>query len=262
MSAAFDSSLVARREFLASLAGGTLAMMGCGNGSEQLLLEAGGGDARLTARPGIPATTTPAGIYQITPSNPNDGVLIVPSQLSATPTPLIVALHGAGQGSGWTQSLLQSYAQSRGFLLLAPGARGLTWDVISYKYSYDVTFINSALAWTFSQCRVDPTRIILLGFSDGASYALGLAEANGDFFTRVIAASPGFVPHSDSPIVGKSQYYVSHGKQDAILNIDGASRKIVPALRKQGYDVTYVEFDGGHELPATVLNTELDWALR
>ena len=42
----------------------------------------------------------------------------------------------------------------------------------------------------------------------------------------------------------------------------GCSRAITSTLRNRGYDVTLAEFDGGHELPATVVNQSLDWALR
>ncbi len=252
-----------RRQFVGSFAAASFALLGCGNGGESLFYEAGGGSARLTARPGNPSTNVAAGTYQITPTNLNDGVLIVPSGIAAgSPIPLVVALHGAGQGSVFSRNLLAAQAQARGFALLAPGARGLTWDVMTYKYSYDVTFIDTTLAWVFSKLRVDTARIILQGFSDGASYALGLSLANGDLFTRAVVNSPGFIPSSDSPAVGKPTYFFSHGKSDSILNIDGASRTIVPAMRKQNYDVTFVEFDGGHEIPPAILSQSLDWALR
>ena len=35
-----------------------------------------------------------------------------------------------------------------------------------------------------------------------------------------------------------------------MLNIDRASRSFVPKLEKDGYAVTYREFDGGHAVPA------------
>jgi phospholipase/carboxylesterase len=241
----------------------TLAALGCGDGGPGIFAQSGGGNARLNARPGTPATVSPAGTYAITASNPNDGVLVIPTGVSPSASlPLIVALHGAGMGSGSARALLETQAQTRGFALLAPGARGLTWDVFSYKFSYDVTFIDATLAWVFAQCRIDPARVTVQGFSDGASYALGLGLANGDLFSRVVANSPGLVPRSDTPPTGKPQFWFSHGKQDPILQIDGASRSIVPALRKNGYDVTFVEFDGGHEVPPAILQQSLDWALR
>jgi predicted esterase len=248
-----------RRTFLALLATGAVGALACGE-NDPLLQNPGGGDARLTSRPGTPATSSAPGSYLITASNENDGTLFIPDSATSAPMPLVVALHGAGQGATWGRTLLEPYARSRGFLLLSPGARGLTWDVFSSRFSYDVTFINSALAWTFAQRAVDASRITLLGFSDGATYALGLGAANGDLFSRIVACSPGFVARSSSPAVGKPKFFLSHGRQDQVLPIDGASRAIVPALRGQGYDVTYEEFDGGHGIPAAVLAKALDWA--
>ncbi len=80
----------------------------------------------------------------------------------------------------------------------------------------------------FQQVFVDPNRISVGGFSDGASYALALGLANGDLFSRVIAFSPGFVP--PVPRSGKPRVFVSHGDADAVLPIDRTSRRLVPAL--------------------------------
>jgi predicted esterase len=35
----------------------------------------------------------------------------------------------------------------------------------------------------------------------------------------------------------------------------------VPALRDAGLDVTYMEFDGGHEVPPAIAAAGLDWFL-
>ena len=68
---------------------------------------------------------------------------------------------------------------------------------------------------------------------------------NGDLFPRVVAFSPGFVVEGTAH--GKPRLFISHGTADPILPIDRCSRVIVPALRARGYDVTFREFDGGHE---------------
>jgi phospholipase/carboxylesterase len=104
---------------------------------------------------------------------------------------------------------------------------------------------------------VDPARLAIGGFSDGASYALSLGLANGDLFPRVVAGSPGFVvsatPH------GRPRFFISHGTSDQILPIDQCSRRIVPRLKSMGYDVTFREFVGRHELPPAIANEALRW---
>lgn len=236
-------------------------MIGCGSpiGSDD---GTGGGSAHLAARPGTPTATIAPGTWPITPTLPNDGALVVPSSYDgSTAVPLVLALHGAGGSPQGPITLLQPFAEARGFLVLAVGARGVTWDVMTYKYSYDVTFIDSALAWAFERCAVDAARVTVEGFSDGATYALGLALANGDLFSHAIAFSPGYIARSDSPPVGKPRFFDSHGRQDPVLTIDNASRRIVPTLRKRGYDVTYVEFDGGHTVPQDIATQAIDWML-
>ena len=189
-------------------------------------------------------------------------MLLVPSSYTPTrPAPLVLALHGAGGGPSSQVNLLGGLAQSRGFLLLAVGARGLTWDVLTSRFSYDVTFIDGALKWALERAAVDPARSAVAGFSDGATYALGLGLANGDLFSHIVAFSPGFIPRSDSAAVGKPRVFDSHGTQDTVLGIDNASRKIVPALRERGHEVTYVEFQGGHTVPSEVAAQAVQWFL-
>jgi phospholipase/carboxylesterase len=252
-------ALHSRRDFLAVV--GAAAAGACVNWRSPEEPK-GGGSPRLTARVSAPTQSVTPGTYQITATNPNDGFLVVPSSYVATrPMPLLVSFHGAGEGAESIRVALSPYAESRGFLLLAIGARGMTWDVFTYKYSYDIAFIDSALAWAFARCNVDAARVAVNGFSDGASYALGVGLGNGDLFSRVIAWSPGFVPNSDAATVGKPRFFISHGTQDGVLRIDGASRVIVPDLKGRGYDVTYVEFDGGHTAPASVVGQSFDWMM-
>jgi predicted esterase len=53
--------------------------------------------------------------------------------------------------------------------------------------------------------------------------------------------------------------FVSHGVSDRVLPIGACSRRIVPELRSSGYDVRYVEFPGGHTIPAAVARGALEW---
>ncbi|MEJ2187763.1 MAG: hypothetical protein P8Z36_17880, partial [Gemmatimonadota bacterium] len=118
-----------------------------------------------------------------------------------------------------------------------PDSRGATWDRARGDFGADVGFLDAALAQTFRQCRVDPSRVALGGFSDGASYALSLGVGNGDLFTHLAAFSPGFV-NSGEELVGKPVIFVSHGAQDPVLDVRGSRDQIVPLLQDAGYDVT------------------------
>jgi phospholipase/carboxylesterase len=83
---------------------------------------------------------------------------------------------------------------------------------------------------------------------------------NGDYFHKIIAFSPGFVV--DGEMHGKPRIFISHGTEDPILPVDRCSRRIVPILKQSGYDVTFCEFNGGHEITPAVGKEGLEWAAK
>jgi phospholipase/carboxylesterase len=174
-----------------------------------------------------------------------------------TPLPLVVMLHGAGGSAQGALRPLLSLADEVGLILVAPESRGRTWDAIRDDFTADPRFIDRALALAFSKCNVDPKRVIVEGFSDGATYALSLGIANGDLFARAIGFSPGFVIPAAPR--GKPKIFISHGRGDQVLPIESCSRRIVPALRQSGYDVDYTEFDGGHLVPPDIARKASAW---
>ena len=159
-----------------------------------------------------------------------DGVLVVPEHEG--PMPLILMLHGAGGTGRRAVRLLGPMAAELGCAVLAPDSRGATWDAVTGAFGPDVRFLERALA-------------------DAATYALALGRANGDRFSHLLAFSPGFLIPARR--VGSPRIFVSHGRQDDVLPIASCSRVMVPRLRRDGYEVRYREFDGGHEAPPTVM---------
>lgn len=111
------------------------------------------------------------------------------------PAPLVLLLHGAGEDARDGLALLRQQADEAGLILLALGSQGPTWDLVlgRGRYGRDVAAIDEALERTFSSYAVDPGRVAVGGYSDGASYALSLGISNGDLFGHVLAFSPGFV---------------------------------------------------------------------
>lgn len=216
-------------------------------------------ESRLTARPAqgvqVPGER---GLQALGLDGDRDALLYVPAGVPLTaPLPLVVMLHGAGGNAQHALAPLQEAADAHGLLLLAPESRRRTWDVILGGYGPDVAFIDRALTWVFGRYAVDPGRIVLEGFSDGASYALSLGLGNGDLFTHLLAFSPGFM--APAAQVGAPRIFVSHGDGDRVLPIDRCSRVIVPQLRRAGYDATYLEFHGPHTVPQEVVRAALTW---
>ena len=218
-------------------------------------------EGRLRARPAAQRIgEAPVGLRPVGTDAPprGDHLLYVPvSYRAGRPSPLMVLLHGAGSSSRDILPYLREVADAAGLILLVPTSRGYTWDVIVGGYGPDVAAVDRALEEAFCRCAIDPARVAVGGFSDGASYALSLGITNGDLFGHVLAFSPGFVAPAGQE--GSPRIFVSHGTHDAVLPIDRCSRRIVPRLERAGYEVRYREFEGGHTVPPGIGSEAVDW---
>jgi predicted esterase len=189
-------------------------------------------------------------------SRPSAPWLYVPKNVKE-PAPVIVTLHGAGGRGARALEHMRGNADRIGAIVIAPDSAGRTWDVILDDFGPDVQRIDAQLLAVFDAYAIDVRRIAVSGFSDGASYALSLGVANGDLFTHVIAFSPGFLVSRSQ--TGAPKFFVSHGTHDDVLPIDRCSRRLVPMLKRAGYDVEYVEFDGGHTVTGEIADAAMDW---
>ncbi len=205
--------------------------------------------ARLFARPNPITEAGLPGIHQLPIGRKRRALLRVPEGLSnERQAALAVMLHGAGGNADHGLGILSPYAERAGLIVLAPESRKTSWDLISdSRYGPDVKFIDECLKFVFSRYQIDPRRIALGGFSDGASYALSLGLSNGSLFRYLLAFSPGFM--APLALDGNPFVFVSHGTQDQVLPIDSCSRRLVRALRSGGRRVEYYEFDGPHTVP-------------
>ena len=262
---------IGRRDFL-KLAGGAAAAAGiasagllsaaCGEGNADGRTVGGAPEGRLLAKPAPPppadAKAAPPGLRPLGLGTERDGLLYVPpGHGAARPAPLALMLHGAGGDAGGGISPFLGLAEGAGLVLLAPESRGRTWDVLVGGYGPGVGFVDRALERAFDRLSVDEGRVAVAGFSDGASYALSLGLTNGDLFTYVSAFSPGFAEPAGQR--GKPAVFVSHGTRDGVLPIGSTSRRIVPRLKREGYEVRYREFDGPHTVPEDVAREALGW---
>jgi predicted esterase len=169
-------------------------------------------------------------------------------------------LHGAGGDAKGSVASLADLAENFGVVVLAPDSRSSTWDRIESGFGPDVRFIDYALKHTFQMCAIDPLRLAIAGFSDGASYSLTMGLINGDLFSHVIAFSPGFMTPSE--LHGQPRIFISHGALDRVLDIDHCSRRIVNKMRAQGFDVDYREFEDGHSIPDRIAHEAIEWFVR
>jgi phospholipase/carboxylesterase len=234
-----------RRVFLAAL------LTGCARAESAV---------RLRARPAkVAAGSLKPGVTPLHLRPERDALIYVPAS-APDPAPLVLYLHGATGNEQQGIRRLSALADEFGFLLVSPASQEGTWDAMQSGYGPDVRFIDLALSQAFGQRRVNPRKIAVCGFSDGASYALGLGLSNGDLFSVVMAFSPGFIPPGVNEN-GTPRIFISHGTKDQILPIDTCSRRLVPQLQQAGYSVKFQEFDGPHAMPPEIAREAIEWFL-
>jgi phospholipase/carboxylesterase len=253
---------ISRRTFAAGAA--SLGLAGaCASGVEEAVVS----DGKLFARPG--AVTAPAqgrGVFRLD-AWPQPHVFLPANHDVARPAPLMLLLHGGGGGGDRLLRAFEPLAEEHGVVLLAPEADRRTWDVVrSFQYGRepqfgaDVKRVDASLEALFGIAAIDPKRIAIAGMSDGGSYALSLGLRNGGLFSHIMAFSPGGIaPFSEQP---KSRIFISHGRKDGVLAFANTAKGMVEGLKAAGADVTFLAFEGDHELRQQEMRAGVEWFLR
>ncbi|MFL6161092.1 MAG: alpha/beta hydrolase [Jatrophihabitantaceae bacterium] len=222
------------------------------------------GHAQLRSRPGKPSRPALSpGIQELAetplpaqPATAAAALLFVPPSV-APANPLLVYFHGAGGAAATSLPVVSSVAARHGCLVLLPTSTARTWDLIASGWGPDVARLDAALAVVLDHFAV--TRLAFAGFSDGASYALSLGLANGELAQALLAFSPGFAAPPDR--LGRPRIWITHGTEDTVLPIDRCARPVARALAKAGYELSYEEFVGPHEVRPDSVDQAVRWWL-
>jgi phospholipase/carboxylesterase len=235
-----------------------LTLAACSSTTNESVEQADAGRFRIEATPGGRGGNCAPGEHRLDLGGGRFAYLRVnPGGTAAHP--FLLALHGAGSGARGGLYAFRGGWSARGLVLLAPAAEGTTWSALRGTDT-DLVIVERALRRAFARCRIDPARIAVGGFSDGATYALTLGLANGRLFRSVIALSAGGILGDD--FTGNPRVFVAHGTKDNVLPIAQTSDVIVRELRTAGYRVTYVRFAAGHKVLASVSRRSIAWFLR
>lgn len=230
----------------------------------------------ILAAPAAPALAAGPAMTALPPATPiagsdaRSGVLTLaggayaylPKGRTGAPSAVLVALHGAGGQASQTLESFREAADADGIVLLIPQSAKGTWDMIEDlkarlgvelnvqpRYGKDLKAIDAALADLFTRVAVDPARVGIMGFSDGATYALSVGTANPQLFKRIIAFSPG--PAFLSKSAPDQYVFISHGENDKVLPF-ATARGHASKLRVRRIPVEFEKFDGGHEVPKAI----------
>lgn len=176
---------------------------------------------------------------------------ILPPGAAAGPRPLIVVLHGYGGEARTNAEKFRRAAAGSGAILAAPnalrpgpGGRGFSW-----------TFRDEAEWWVLrvvervaAKHRIDPQRVILAGFSQGASAALTVGLAHPDRFAGLLAIAGHYDAHlMPPPPEGGPRVYLLAGARDPAVQ---TFREARVNLEAAGLDVRLRVIAGlGHAYP-------------
>jgi phospholipase/carboxylesterase len=172
-------------------------------------------------------------------------VVYVPTSYTADRTwPVAMLLHGSDDRGITIVNALAAHAEEAGVVLIAPDAARYTWDLALGNVGPDADYIEQLLDWTFDHISVDPARLTLGGFSDGATYTAWLGLLNGDIFPQLLIMS-GCARFPDARR-GTPRILMLHGSADRVFGVNSCVPLLLPSLQLSGYDVEYIQFEGGH----------------
>ncbi len=179
--------------------------------------------------------------------------------------PLITVLHGAGRQDELLCRVYREEAARRDALFLIPRSTYPTWDLLVGQGRPDLDFLERLYVEIYRRVPIDAARQALIGYSDGASYALAVGLSNPRLFSAVMGWAAGFVAidtNAIRPDDPKPRILLEHGTHDTVFPLELVCTPNVELLRSLGYDVELRIDEGGIHWPSPGFQTAaLDWFL-
>lgn len=191
-------------------------------------------------------------------------VLLTPSKIEpGKQYPLFTVLHGAGRQDEMLTKACQGEPDRRDAFFLIPRSVEPTWDLIVGGEAKDIDFLAYAYDLIYRRYPIDPKRQVLIGYSDGASYALSLALSNPGLFDAALCWAAGFVmldPTALAPEAPKPSIYLEYGTHDELFPFERIALPMKENLTRAGYPVEFSVDEGGRHWPSGSFQGEaLDW---
>jgi len=195
------------------------------------------------------------------------------------PFPTVLTLHGRG-ANAFDLLGLAPYLCGGKFLMICPQgpletpigpeAVGYAWYPMSNGGAPDVEAMLSSqkkLQAFLDEClkshRIDPKKLVVIGFSQGGVMAYSLALANPERFAALAVLSS-WLPKELLPrlnvtdAVQSLPTLVQHGTQDPMIEVARA-RSSMEMLRQLRVPLTFREYPMGHEISAKSLAELSAW---
>jgi predicted esterase len=174
----------------------------------------------------------------------------VPETTDDEPKPaLIIALHGTGMTGQDMHNALLPVATEMGVALVSPDALRPAGNGFSWTYRDESEwFVEHLIERISSEHRVDPSRTILIGFSQGANIALIMGQTHSDKFIGVVPICGHYEEQVAASDVQPAPFYLMMGARDPWKRTYTKARKV---FDEAGGEVQLRILTGrGHELPS------------
>lgn len=223
-------------------------------------------EAQYAAMPPIAFTTTPTPLpyHLIEPTTIEEG----------EPLTLIVALHGYGSNPTRFSKLAADFGSS--FIFCAPraphpystssvGYSWLWWDENGLIPGALETAENYILELV-EELRTEyaPERVFLMGFSQGAGMTYDIAIKHPGVFDGALPfggwldQEEGWFDGVELSAAAQTPFFIAHGNADGVVPFE-AGLGAAEMLTALGAEVTFHEFDGGHQVPAEAVAAAVEW---
>lgn len=191
-------------------------------------------------------------------------ILLTPTEIDPTKRyPLITVLHGAGRQDEMLVKACRDQPEARDAFFLVPRSQLATWDLIASPERADLDFLEYAYDLIYRRYPIDAGRQALLGYSDGASYALSVGLSNPHLFRAVMGWAAGFIALDTTfnlDDARKPAVLLEYGTHDEVFPFDRVALPMRENLLKAGYSVEFRVDQGGKHWPSTdFLPEALDW---
>jgi phospholipase/carboxylesterase len=217
------------------------------------------------APPTADAGDAPAGIGRVTHGEQLAWIVTPPVIEPGHAYPLVVVLHGAGRQDELIVRGLERERERRRAIFVVPRSLAPTWDLIAGGDGVDLAFLDGVLQSVYARFRVDGSRQALVGYSDGASYALAIGLSNPRLFAAVMAWAAGFLAidaqnlRPDDP---KPRVFLEYGTHDQLFPFEQVAVPMRDTLARLGYPLEFRVDEGGIHWPRPdFLPDALDWFL-
>ncbi len=171
------------------------------------------------------------------------------------PMPVIVSLHGVGEGGAAFMKLWLKYSNHNNkYIFLCPRYDTGYW----WQHNAGQLILN-ALRQTSLECNIDTNRIYLTGFSSGAHGAWHNSILHPDLYAGVVVMSGECPIPSQMANLKHAPVCIIHGDNDDVIPVE-AARDAKARLEKLKYDFNYIEVPGMvHAYPHSRFNEILEW---